>query len=75
MSVCMGIFNLFIALPEIVRSLGGDWVMNHLPHNNRLAAVVAGDVFMALAATMMQRVLDPATESVLPRVGESEVTT
>ena len=49
--------------------------MNHLPHNNRLAAVVAGDVFMTLAATMMRRVLDPATESVLPRVGESEVTT
>jgi hypothetical protein len=43
-----GHFQLFfIALPEIVRSLGGGWVMNHLPHNNRLAAVVAGDVFMA----------------------------
>jgi ABC-type proline/glycine betaine transport system permease subunit len=65
--------NFFIVLPEIVASLGFGWVMNHLLHNNRLGAVVAGGVFMALAAIMMQRVLDPATESVWPRVGESEV--
>ena len=73
--VYMGIFNFFIVLPEIVASLGFGWVMNHLLHNNRLAAVIAGGVFMALAAILMQRVVDPATASALSRLGESEVTT
>ncbi len=40
------------------------WVMNHLLHNNRLAAVIAGGVFMALAAILMQRVTDPGDERV-----------
>src|SRR5581483_10804051 len=40
--VYMGIFNFFIVLPEIIASLGFGWVMNHLLHNNRLAAVEAG---------------------------------
>jgi maltose/moltooligosaccharide transporter len=72
----MGIFNFFIVLPEIVASLGFGWVMNHLLHNNRLAAVIAGGVFMALAAIMMQKVLDPAAGPVLaPPVDESKVTT
>jgi maltose/moltooligosaccharide transporter len=57
--VYMGIFNFFIVLPEIIASLGFGWVMNHLLHNNRLAAVIAGGVFMALAAVLMQRVIDP----------------
>jgi maltose/moltooligosaccharide transporter len=62
-------------LPEIVASLGFGWVMNHLLHNNRLAAVIAGGVFMALAAVMMQRVFDPVAEHVsAPVVGESKVT-
>ncbi len=57
--VYMGIFNFFIVLPEIIASLGFGWVMNHLLNNNRLAAVIAGGVFMALAAVLMQRVVDP----------------
>jgi maltose/moltooligosaccharide transporter len=56
--VYMGIFNFFIVLPEIAASLGFGWVMNHLLHNNRLAAVVAGGVFMAIAALLVQRVKD-----------------
>ncbi len=60
--VYMGIFNFFIVLPEIIASLGFGWVMNHLLHNNRLAAVIAGGVFMALAALLMQRVVDPGVE-------------
>ena len=62
--VYMGIFNFFIVLPEIIASLGFGWVMNHLLHNNRLAAVIAGGVFMALAALLMQRVIDPGAERV-----------
>jgi maltose/moltooligosaccharide transporter len=60
--VYMGIFNFFIVLPEILASLGFGWVMNHLLNNNRLAAVIAGGVFMALAAVLMQRVVDPGAE-------------
>ena len=57
--VYMGIFNFFIVLPEIIASLAFGWIMSHLLHNNRLAAVVSGGVFMILAAIFMQRVEDP----------------
>ena len=56
--VYMGIFNFFIVIPEIVASLFFGWVMNHLLHNNRITAVVAGGIFMLLAAVLMQRVID-----------------
>ncbi len=62
--VYMGIFNFFIVLPEIVASLFFGWVMLHLLHNNRLAAVIAGGVFMAIAAVLMQRVTDPGGERI-----------
>jgi maltose/moltooligosaccharide transporter len=64
--VYMGIFNFFIVLPEILASVCFGWVMNHLLHNNRLAAVIAGGVFMAVAAVLMQRVVDPGAA----RIGE-----
>ena len=57
--VYMGIFNFFIVLPEIIASLGFGWVMNNLLNNNRLAAVVAGGAFMALAAILVLRVKQP----------------
>jgi maltose/moltooligosaccharide transporter len=56
--VYMGIFNLFIVAPEIVASLGFGWVMVHLLHENRLAAVVAGGVFFIVAAVLTLRVDD-----------------
>jgi len=59
MGVYMGIFNFFIVIPEIIASLGFGWVMAHLLHNDRLAAVVAGGVFLLLASLLMQRVEDP----------------
>ena len=74
----MGIFNFFIVLPEIIASLGFGWVMNHLLHNNRLAAVIAGGVFMAVAALLMQRVVDPGAEAIaeaVPLPGDAEVLT
>jgi maltose/moltooligosaccharide transporter len=58
--VYMGIFNFFIVLPEIIASLAFGWIMVHVLHNNRMAAVVAGGVFLALAAALMQRVRDVA---------------
>ncbi len=60
--VYMGIFNFFIVIPEIVASLGFGWVMAHLLGNNRLAAVVAGGVFLALAALLVLRVKEEAPQ-------------
>ncbi len=58
--VYMGIFNFFIVLPEIAASLGFGWVMSHLLDNNRMAAVIAGGVFMLIAAGLALRVKEPA---------------
>ena len=60
--VYMGIFNFFITIPEITASLFFGWVMLHLLHNNRLAAVVAGGCFMILAALLVKRVVEVAPE-------------
>ena len=54
----MGIFNFFIVIPEILASLFFGWLMNHVLGNNRIAAVVAGGLFMLIAAVLMQRVVD-----------------
>ncbi|MGZ4813863.1 MAG: MFS transporter [Terriglobales bacterium] len=62
--IYMGIFNFFIVTPEIIASLFFGWVMNHLLHNNRLTAVVAGGCFMLIAALLMQRVYDPGEQKV-----------
>ena len=58
--VYMGIFNFFIVTPEIVASLAFGWVMSHWLNNNRLYAVIAGGIFLIVAAVLMQRVSDPA---------------
>jgi maltose/moltooligosaccharide transporter len=55
----MGLFNAFIVLPEIGASLGFGWVMTHLLHDNRLAAVMAGGISMAIAAILALRVAEP----------------
>ncbi len=62
MGVYMGIFNFFITLPEITASFFFGWIMLHLLHNNRLAAVVAGGAFLVVAALLMGRVVDVARE-------------
>ncbi len=58
--IYMGIFNFFIVIPEIIASLGFGWVMSHLLNNNRMAAVIAGGFFLALAALLVTRVTDRA---------------
>ena len=69
----MGIFNFFIVIPEILASLCFGWIMNHLLNNNRILAVVAGGVFMIIAAILMQRVLDPGEEKSRAAQPELEV--
>lgn len=59
--VYMGLFNMFVVLPEIIASLFFGPIMLHVLHNNRMTAVLAGGVFMLVAAALMQRVHDPAT--------------
>lgn len=54
--IYMGIFNMFIVLPEIVASLGLGWVMSHLLNNNRLLAVVVGGGCFLLAVPFTLRV-------------------
>ena len=71
--VYMGIFNFFIVIPEILASLFFGWVMNHLLGNNRIAAVVAGGFFMAIAAALMQRVMDRGEETVRQENGSPEL--
>jgi maltose/moltooligosaccharide transporter len=58
--VYMGIFNFFIVLPEIAASLAFGWVMRHLLDNDRMAAVVAGGVFLALAALLVRFAPEPS---------------
>ena len=60
--VFMGIFNFFIVIPEILASLFFGWIMSHWLGNNRMAAVVAGGAFMAIAALLVQRVNEPGAE-------------
>jgi maltose/moltooligosaccharide transporter len=52
----MGLFNAFIVLPEIAASLGFGWVMANLLDNNRMAAVIAGGVSLAIAAFLATRI-------------------
>jgi maltose/moltooligosaccharide transporter len=62
--VYMGIFNFFVVTPEILASLFFGWIMIHFLHGNRLYAIIAGGVFMLIAAALMQRVTDPRTLSI-----------
>jgi len=54
--VYMGIFNFFIVIPEILASLFFGWIMLYVLDNDRLAAVVAGGVFLLVAAGLVLRV-------------------
>jgi maltose/moltooligosaccharide transporter len=58
--IYMGIFNLFITLPEIIASLAFGWIMSTLLGNNRLLAVIGGGVFLIVAAILVSRVRDTA---------------
>ncbi len=73
--VYMGIFNFFIVIPEIVASLGFGWVMSHVLDNNRLSAVVAGGVFLFLAAILVWRVRDPSEAPAAAPSGQPVVST
>jgi maltose/moltooligosaccharide transporter len=58
--IYMGIFNFFIVIPEIVAALGFGWVMSNWFGNDRMMAVTAGGVCLAIAALLVIRVTDTA---------------
>ncbi|WP_027269365.1 MFS transporter [Leptolyngbya sp. PCC 6406] len=61
--IYMGIFNLFIVLPEIVASLGLGWVITHLLEGNRLLVLGLGGICFLIAALFTLRVREmPATK-------------
>jgi hypothetical protein len=51
-------------LEACLASLFFRWITVHLLDNNRIYAIIAGGVFMLIAAGLMQRVKDPRTLSV-----------
>jgi maltose/moltooligosaccharide transporter len=66
MGVYMGIFNFFIVLPEILAALTFGPLVKHLLGGNLVYAVMAGGVFLAIAAVIVQTVKDA------PAAAESE---
>jgi maltose/moltooligosaccharide transporter len=58
--VYMGVFNMFVTLPQLVMSLGFGWVMKTLLQGDRLWALMLGGIFMGLAAFVMLSVADPS---------------
>jgi len=60
MGVYMGIFNFFIVLPEILAALTFGPLVKHSLGGNLVYAVMAGGVFMAIAAILVQRVDEEA---------------
>jgi len=52
MGVYMGIFNFFIVLPQIITALAFGPLVKHVLGGNLVHAVMAGGVFMLLAALL-----------------------
>ena len=70
--IYQGIFNFFVVLPEIGVSLAFGWVMQYVLHDNRLAAVVVGGVFLLIAAALTLWVQLPVSVAVTS--GDNSVT-
>ncbi|MGD1856842.1 MAG: MFS transporter [Leptolyngbyaceae cyanobacterium] len=58
--IYMGIFNFSIVLPEILVSLCFGWIMEHVLHDDRMAAVGIGGVFLLMAAALMTQLSFPS---------------
>ena len=61
MGIFMGLFNMFIVLPEIIAALGFGWVMNTMLNNNKLHAVMLGGVLIIIAAFLTLRLQSKET--------------
>ena len=61
--IYMGIFNISIVLPEILVSLCFGWIMRYWFHDNRMAAVGVGGLFLVIAALLMTQLTFPVLNS------------
>lgn len=64
--IYMGIFNMFIVLPEIIVSLGLGWFMVNVLGDDRLLAVVLGGVCFLVAIPLTLRVQEATPAAVAP---------
>ena len=71
MGVYMGIFNFFIVLPEIIAALTFGPLVKHFLHGNLVHAVMAGGVFMVLAAVLCVTIVPAKQEP--PNIGTPSV--
>jgi len=56
MGIFMGLFNMFIVIPELIAALGFGWVMRNVLDNNILYAVMMGGAMMIVASFIMLNV-------------------
>jgi maltose/moltooligosaccharide transporter len=64
MGVYMGVFNLFIVLPNMVASLTFQPLVKHVFHNNPLWVVMMGGACLLLAAVSVAFVDDHAEDPI-----------
>jgi maltose/moltooligosaccharide transporter len=64
MGVYMGVFNFFIVIPEIIASLTFKPLVKYVFNNNPLYVVMLGGASLLVAAALVARVRDTASESV-----------
>ncbi len=53
MGIYMGLFNMFIVIPEIIAALGFGWVMKNILGNNELSAVMLGGCLLIIAGILV----------------------
>lgn len=58
MGIYMGIFNLFITVPQIVSSIGNGFIVNNIFNNYAINAILMAGVFMLFAAFSVRFVDD-----------------
>ena len=58
MGIFMGLFNMFIVLPEIIAALCFGWIMSVFLSNNTLHAVMLGGALLIIASLLTIRIID-----------------
>ncbi|MBZ0186466.1 MAG: MFS transporter [Candidatus Obscuribacterales bacterium] len=56
--VFMGVFNLFIVIPEVIAAIGFQPLVKHVFHNQPINVVILGGVSLIVAALLVLRVED-----------------
>ena len=56
MGIFMGLFNMFIVIPEIIAALGFGWVMSSVFDNTKVYAIITAGVMLVIASLLTLRV-------------------